>query len=268
MSLSLRLFRCVVALLFLCAGVAQAQVTVSNVTPSTVCAGGNVSFSYTNALGLFSQTSINLVGPSTNTTTQLLATITAGSTSGTVSVTIPRNKAGGSYTIQVLNQSNGGSATTQPFTVVALPAAPTTSNVTYCQNATPTSLTASGQNLKWYTAASGGAASTSITPSTATPGATTYYVSQTNSSGCESDRAPLTVTVNALPNAPTTTNVSYCQNATPTSLTATGQNLKWYTSSSGGRPPRRLHPRQVRPVRRPITSHRPTPTAAKVPVAR
>ncbi len=90
--------------------------------------------------------------------------------------------------------------------------------------------------MKWYAAASGGTAFTSITPSTTTPGTTTYYVSQTNANGCESARAPLTVTVNALPNAPTTTNVSYCQGATPASLTASGQNLRWYTTASGGTP--------------------------------
>ncbi|RYF67966.1 MAG: hypothetical protein EOO39_20270 [Cytophagaceae bacterium] len=145
MTLSIRLFRWVVALVFLYAGVAQAQVTVSNVTPTSVCAGNNVSFTYTNGLGAFSPTSINLVGPSTNPTTQLLATIPAGSIGGPVSVAIPRNQASGTYTIQVLNQSNGGSATTAGFTVVALPAAPTTSNVTYCQNAVAQPLTEPGR---------------------------------------------------------------------------------------------------------------------------
>lgn len=44
-----------------------------------------------------------------------------------------------------------------------------------------------------------------------------------------------TITVNALPAAPTvTTPITYCQGATATSLTATGTSLKWYTVSSGG----------------------------------
>jgi gliding motility-associated-like protein len=52
--------------------------------------------------------------------------------------------------------------------------------------------------LLWYANASGGTGSfTAPVPSTATNGTTTYYVSQT--SGCESPRAAITVTVNTNP---------------------------------------------------------------------
>jgi gliding motility-associated-like protein len=67
--------------------------------------------------------------------------------------------------------------------VYSLPASPsTTTTIDYCQGATTSALTAtalSGYALQWYTVASGGTASTSApTPSTATVGSTTYYVSQ------------------------------------------------------------------------------------------
>ena len=128
-------------------------------------------------------------------------------------------------------------------TINSLPAAPTTAPVTYCQNATATSLTATastGCTLNWYgTNATGGTASTTApTPSTATVGTTTYYVSQTNSNGCEGPRGSIVVTINALPSAPTTNNIAYCQNATATALTATastGCTLNWYgTNATGG----------------------------------
>jgi len=121
-------------------------------------------------------------------------------------------------------------------TINAAPSAPTvTTPVTYCQNAAATALTANGSSLTWYTVATGGTALTSTpTPSTSTTGTTNYYVSQTTS-GCESARALLAVTVNAAPNAPTvTTPVTYCQNAAATALTATGTALKWYTVATGG----------------------------------
>ncbi len=120
--------------------------------------------------------------------------------------------------------------------VSAIPAAPTvTSPVTYCQNVTATSLTATGTNLLWYTVAAGGTGSaTAPTPSTATAGNSIYFVSQSNN-GCESPRAAITVTVNAAPALPTvTTPVTYCQNATATALTATGTNLLWYSVATGG----------------------------------
>ena len=122
------------------------------------------------------------------------------------------------------------------MTVNAIPSAPTvTSPVTYCQNSTATALSATGTGLKWYTIASGGTGSSLVpTPSTTTAGTTSYYVSQTTNA-CESPRATITVIVNAIPAAPTVTSaVIYCQNTTAGALSATGTNLNWYTSASGG----------------------------------
>ena len=119
---------------------------------------------------------------------------------------------------------------------IAVPSAPTvTSAVSYCNNATATQLTATGTALIWYNAASAGTVySPAPTPSTTSIGATNYYVSQTVNT-CESPRALITVSINAIPSAPTVISpVVYCQNATATQLTATGSNLLWYTVASGG----------------------------------
>ncbi|HMO63442.1 MAG TPA: gliding motility-associated C-terminal domain-containing protein [Ferruginibacter sp.] len=119
---------------------------------------------------------------------------------------------------------------------------PAVTNVTYCVGEAPVSLavSATGTNLLWYTAASGGQGSgTAPTPSTAVPGSTTYYVSQTVQGSCggESSRAAITVTVNAAATVPVVTNPpAYCQNQNAASLAAsvTGTNLLWYTAASGG----------------------------------
>lgn len=64
-------------------------------------------------------------------------------------------------------------------------------------------------------------------------GTTTYYVSQTV--GCESPRFAIVVNVTASTAAPTVTSpVNYCQNAVAVPLTATGTNLLWYTTATGG----------------------------------
>ncbi len=120
--------------------------------------------------------------------------------------------------------------------VTALPAAPTVSTpITYCQNAIATALTAIGTNLKWYTTATGGVGSTTApTPTTTAIGATTYYVSQSVGT-CEGPRAAIVVNVTAVTVAPTVTSpIAYCQGATATTLTATGTNLLWYTTATGG----------------------------------
>lgn len=124
--------------------------------------------------------------------------------------------------------------------VNAIPAAPTVSSlVTYCQGITASALTASGTNLKWYTAATGGTGSaTAPTPSTATAGTTDYFVSQTSASSvgaCESPRSTISVLVNAAPSSPTvTTPINLCVGGPSSALTATGTNLLWYTAATGG----------------------------------
>ena len=79
-----------------------------------------------------------------------------------------------------------------------------TGTVVYCQNATPssalTAIAGSGNTLNWYTVSTGGTASpTAPTPSTTTVGLTTYYVSQTDNLGSESNRASILVSVKANP---------------------------------------------------------------------
>ena len=120
-----------------------------------------------------------------------------------------------------------------PACATATPTA--TSPVNYCQNAAATPLQATGTNLLWYTAATGGTGSpTAPTPTTTTIGSTTYYVTQTIGS-CESPRLPIVVNVTANTPPPTVTSpVNYCQNAVASQLTATGTSLLWYNAATGG----------------------------------
>jgi len=125
-------------------------------------------------------------------------------------------------------------------TVNTTPTTPTaTTPITYCQGVTATVLTAtkgtSTDTLKWYDATPV-LLSGAPTPSTTTPGSTTYYVSGKNSFGCESPKKTIVVNVNSTPAAPvSTTPVIYCQNATATALTATkgtsADTLKWYDAT-------------------------------------
>lgn len=92
-----------------------------------------------------------------------------------------------------------------------------TTNYTYCQGATATTLTATalnGNSLRWYTQAIGGTYTTTApVPSTTTAGTYTYYVSQANVGNDESMRAAITVIVNALPSTPVITasgSTSFC----------------------------------------------------------
>lgn len=125
-------------------------------------------------------------------------------------------------------------------TILAKPSTPLVTNVSYCLNETGIpSLTAIGTNLKWYTTATGGTGSIiAPTPSSATAGTFNFYVTQTDSNGCESDRATLAVTIKPLPIAPpVTTPVNYCQFTVPSPPITTlvgGVNILWYAYPTGG----------------------------------
>jgi sugar lactone lactonase YvrE len=109
--------------------------------------------------------------------------------------------------VRIVTKASNWSTVIVTLTVtptVALTAGPTVSNVSYIKYTTAPPLTATltGGNvaLKWYTSSLGeGYSSTPPTPSTATVGTTTYYVSQANSSGVESARSMITVTINPVP---------------------------------------------------------------------
>ncbi len=145
----------------------------------------------------------------------------------------------GTYTITLAatNAGCGGDTITKQITVSPPSPPPVVSapSVVYCQGATAVPLTATGTGLLWYTTATGGIGSpTAPTPSTTTPGVTTYYVGQTVGSNCEGPRVAITVTVNALPALPVTAPVQLCQGQTASPLTATGTGLLWYTTETGG----------------------------------
>ncbi len=140
----------------------------------------------------------------------------------------------GQYQSFVSSNPTGNEIMLPSLTFDSYIAPPTVNSpVTYCVGATASALTATaiaGDTLRWYTTATGGTGSlTAPTPSTATAGTTTYYVSQFKGSSL-SPRAAVVVNVNATPitivNSP-----SLCLGASAT-LTASGATS--YSWSQGG----------------------------------
>jgi hypothetical protein len=120
--------------------------------------------------------------------------------------------------------------------ITATPAAPTgNATQTFCSASNPTvaDLTATGSNIKWYDAASGG---NLLAGTTALVNGNHYFASQTT--GCESmTRLDVTIVINTTPAAPTgNVTQTFCSASNPTvaDLTATGSSIKWYDAASGG----------------------------------
>ncbi|GAB3998338.1 hypothetical protein GCM10028807_45760 [Spirosoma daeguense] len=161
----------------------------------------------------------------------------------TYRATIPGNTpAGTTYRIRIVskNPDLAGTPSATVLTVRPTATAPGVASATYCQGTSSVQVSATattGGTLNWYSTATGATILPAApTVSTSNVGVATYHVSQSVTGFCESPRVAVSVTVQPTPLAPSIpqATVSICQNTTATSLTATGQNLKWYDVATGG----------------------------------
>ena len=145
----------------------------------------------------------------------------------------------GSYTVQRTSSGSCISNSSTPYVVTFIPSAPSASDQIFCssENKTVGNLVATGSNIKWYSANSGG---TALPSNQLLVNNTTYYATQTVN-GCEStSRIAVLVTVNTKSSAPVAAaSQSFCaaENKKVGDLAATGGTTrKWYNVSSGGTP--------------------------------
>lgn len=110
---------------------------------------------------------------------------------------------------------------------------PTATAQSFCGAAIVGDLMPNGSNINWYASAS------DVNPLSDTDAliTQTYYVSQVASNGiCESDRIPVSIAVNAIPQAPGTEPQTVCDGETILNLAANGISLRWYTDATQGEP--------------------------------
>lgn len=153
---------------------------VTSAAPS-VCAGGSVQLTATGGDGVYSWSGAGL---NTYTGSQVIATPAVNTV----------------YSVSSIDPGGICPITKQvKVEVISLPAAPTaTGTLSYCQRTPSLPLTASGNNLLWYSTPTGGVGtSLPIIPSTQNAGLQTYYVSQTTT--CESPRTAINVLIKAAP---------------------------------------------------------------------
>ncbi len=190
---------------------------------------------YTNPTYTKGQTALAL----TATGTQVKWYETKASAAPLASAPIPPTASVGKISYWVTQNSNGCESeraeVVVTVTACAPPAKPVVSNKTYEVGENAPVLTATGTNLKWYADASSTTSLPSAPkPSTTNAGVTKYYVTQTNASDCESERAEITVTVTACtpPAKPVVSNKTYEVGDNAPVLTAAGISLKWYADAS------------------------------------
>ncbi len=143
----------------------------------------------------------------------------------------------GLYTYYVTESLNGceGPSIAVTLEIYSLPNAPTTTSQTACLGTTIPNLTASGNNIVWYSDAAltvqVGTGNNFATGQSAA-GVYTYYATQNDGNGCESYYTIATLEIYSLPNAPTTTNQTACFGTTIPDLNAIGSNIVWYSNAA------------------------------------
>ncbi|WP_181368938.1 RCC1 domain-containing protein [Flavobacterium pallidum] len=130
------------------------------------------------------------------------------------------------YATQTINGCESPRTSVSVTIQVAMPSAP--SPQTFLCGARRTNLSATGTTLRWYTTATGGTAMASA-DLLATG---TYYVTQTID-GCQSSRRAVEVIINTIA-PPTANDQTYCYNGTVANLMATGTDIRWYATATGG----------------------------------
>lgn len=176
--------------------VIQPQIQAEALSTSTICQGQNIrlSISIIGKLSSNNQLVIQISDPTGNNYTDLPTQVSLF----TLSAQIPMNfQTGSGYRIKVAaKNTNYFSSVLGPLSIIPPPQPPVVvENYTFCQNSETAALTAIGTNLKWYTGELDIKPFLNITPPTGNIGILSYFVSQSNSYGCESKKAKINVTI-------------------------------------------------------------------------
>jgi len=210
-------------------------VAPTSITPSAteVCVGTSVTMTANGGSGTVVKWYLNGCGTGTAVGTGPVLTVTP---------------AAGTYTYYARWENACEPSTCAEITITVYPI-PTAPVINASVNPTCagglTTLTAvggggTGSTIKWYAGTCGGTAIASgVTTLNVSPTATTTYFARYENSACMSECASKTITVYAVPVAPTSASASpnkVCYGST-TVLTATGgsgETLKWYRGTCGG----------------------------------
>lgn len=174
----------------------QPQIQAEALSTSTICQGQSIrlSISVVGKLSSNSQLVIQISDPSGTNFTDLPTQVSLF----TLSAQIPANfLTGTGYRIKVAaKNTNYFSSVLGPFSIISPPSPPTViENYSFCQNSETSALSAQGNNLKWYTGELDIKPYQNITPPTGNVGTYSYYVSQSNSYGCESKKSKINITI-------------------------------------------------------------------------
>jgi hypothetical protein len=138
------------------------------------------------------------------------------------------------YATQTIDGCASLNQLTVTVSINTIPVAPTgIASQEFCNSATIADLVVTGADVTWY---ADPLSTNSLTQNTALSNASSYFATQTVN-GCEStDRFEVAVTINAPATPVGSTTQPFCSAATVNDLNATGTDVAWYSTATGGTP--------------------------------
>jgi len=143
----------------------------------------------------------------------------------------------GVYTNYVTESLNGCEGPSVPVTleIYTIPLSPIAVSQTSCFGSVIPDLVAAGNTITWYddlllTSQVGIGNNLSIPQ--ASIGMYTYYVTQADANGCESNATIVTLEIYTLPTSPAAINEAACEGSVIPDLTATGTSVGWYSDAA------------------------------------
>ncbi|GAB2798934.1 hypothetical protein GCM10027275_50840 [Rhabdobacter roseus] len=213
-------------------------ITITHLNKSSFCPGDSIEATFVVSGGDFEAGNLfrlELSDWGAGTNKRVLASAAATQCTS-LKAKLPDDLSPGFSQIKVVSSRPVTESTPYTLNLVPRPAPPQVVPIEVCEGATAPLLEPVGADFRWYTDSVGGVSSgTPPALNTHIVGVSTYYVSQLLF-GCESARASVAVTVNAIPEVPRVDSlgVVYCQNAPPQPLLAQGEELQWYLEAEGG----------------------------------
>ncbi|UJP64391.1 Ig-like domain-containing protein [Mongoliitalea daihaiensis] len=114
--------------------------------------------------------------------------------------------------------------------IIAAPQATAPQIQEFCNTATVSNLQATGSNIRWYADQN---LTQQLTPTSPLENGRTYYGTQTIN-GCEGPSLAVQVTVNVAATPVGATTQGFCTGARVSELVAQGNNIRWFTTATGG----------------------------------
>jgi uncharacterized protein (TIGR02145 family) len=136
------------------------------------------------------------------------------------------------YASQTVGSCESASRRAVRVRVVTVPQVSAPQTQSFCNTATVSNLQATGTAIRWYADQS---LTTLLASTSPLENGRTYYATQTIE-GCEGPSLAVQVAINAVPAPQGDSEQGFCTGALVSDLVATGTNVRWYNTATGGTP--------------------------------